>query len=295
MPQPAHITFIHGLANKPAPEQLRRIWLEALGAEHGGDEGFSLEDTGVTASFLYWADLFYDEPIPAGEYEAVQEDIEQTLPEALDKNLELANDDWARKFQQTYPDDFEDAETTEADLGYERIPLPGFIKRRAMKAFTREAHSYLFNVDGIRDTIRQRALDDFAAVPDGTRHVLVGHSQGSFIAYDVLTGTDCKPIDGFMTLGSPLGVDEIQDELNWTRDNGFPQKVRGDWVNVYDSLDVVARPDPKLANDFRQAGQPKVIDVNEQNWGRWRHSATKYYKGSKLRGHLRALCGREED
>lgn len=291
MPQPAHVTFIHGLANKPAPDQLRRIWLDALAAKVERDEGFSLQDVGVGASFVYWADLFYDEPIPAGEYEAVNEDIASSLP---DKDPELGDDKWISAFRDIYPDDFDDAETTEADPGYERIPLPGFIKKRVMKAIAKEAHSYLFNVDGIRDTIRQRVLDDFAKVPEGTRHVLVGHSQGSFIAYDILTGTDCKEIDGFMTLGSPLGVDEIQDELVWTRDNGFPTKVRGDWVNVYDSLDVVARPDPTLANDFRQNGAEKVIDVNEQNWGRWRHSATKYYSGPDLRRHLRALCGREE-
>ena len=96
------------------------------------------------------------------------------------------------------------------------------------------------------------------------------------------------------TLGSPLGVDEIQDRLVWTRENGFPAKLRGGWVNVYDSLDVVSRPDPKLANDFRKNGKEVVMDVNEQNWGTWRHSATKYFKGPELRRRLRRLCARDD-
>lgn len=99
-------------------------------------------------------------------------------------------------------------------------------------------------------------------------------------------------VDGLLTLGSPLGVDEVQERLVWTRENGFPNKVQTDWVNVYDPFDVVARLDPKLANDFKKSGKEVVIDVKENNWGKWRHSATKYLKGPLLRNHLRQLAGR---
>ena len=124
--------------------------------------------------------------------------------------------------------------------------------------------------------------------------MLVGHSQGTFIAYDVMTGVaDCPPIDGFITIGSPLGVDEVQDRLVWTRDQGFPGKLRGDWVNVFDPFDLVARLDLRPANDFRKAGGEVVIDIEESNWGSWRHSATKYLQGQQLRNQLRRLCDRE--
>ena len=53
--------------------------------------------------------------------------------------------------------------------------------------------------------------------------------------------------------------------------------------------------DPKLANDFKKCGTEVIIDVSEQNWGKWRHSATKYFQGDLLRAHLRRLCGREAD
>ncbi len=291
MAQPAHVTFIHGLANKPAPEELRRIWLDALGTPTESDDGFDLGAVGVTDSFVYWADLFYDEPIPPGEYESRSDELADSVPE----EPALGEGEWVLAMLEKFPDEFEDAPVTEEDPGFERIPLPWSIKKRLMREFVREAHAYLFDQDGIRQTIRQRVLEDLGNIPSDTRHVLVGHSQGSFIAYDVLTGTaDCKEIDGLMTLGSPLGVDEVQDRLVWTRDNGFPTKLRGNWVNVFDSLDVVARPDPKLANDFCRNGEKVVIDVNEQNWGTWRHSATKYFKGAKLRQHLRQLCGREQ-
>ena len=69
MTQPVYITFIHALANKPAPKELRRIWLDALKVPMSDVPGFDLGAVGVTDSFVYWADLFYDVPIPAEQAE----------------------------------------------------------------------------------------------------------------------------------------------------------------------------------------------------------------------------------
>ena len=185
----------------------------------------------------------------------------------------------------------EDPPTDPDDDPYELIPLPRSVKNLFMKKMVKEAHSYLFNVEGIKDVIRARvvrALTD----QDYDNTVIVGHSQGSFIAYDVLTTATCPEVQGFMTIGSPLGVDEIQQELSWSRENGFPSKLQGDWVNIYDSYDPVSRLDPKLSNDFRKHGDKIVKDIREQNWGKWRHSATKYLKGPKLRQELRRLSKR---
>lgn len=289
-----HVTFVHGLANKPAQSELRRIWLEALRAPVKGDDGFDLGAAGVDDGFVYWADLFYNSPLSATDYENTSRDVSKSLAGAIDQ---IPSDEWIAAMRKHYPDsDGAYADPPyERDLPqYERIPIPGFLKKAIMAEYLREAHDYLFNVNGIRDTIRNRVLEDLHTCSDGTRRILVGHSQGTFIAYDVMTAvTNCPPIDGFMTIGSPLGLDEVQDRLVWTRDNGFPAKLRGDWINVYDSFDLVARPDPILANDFRKAGSNVVIDVNEENWGTWRHSATKYLKGPQLRAHLRRLCARE--
>ena len=47
--------------------------------------------------------------------------------------------------------------------------------------------------------------------------------------------------------------------------------------------------DPKFANDYMRGGASAVEDVNENNWGKWRHSITKYLQGAQLRAHLREL------
>ena len=293
MPQSSHIVFIHGLSNKPPVEDLRRIWLDSLRASVDGDQGFDLSSVGVRDSFVYWANHFYDTPLSASDYESRSKE----LADSVSDEVELQASEWmtamSAKFPMEEEEVFEDAPVSDDTEEYERIPLPWFIKKKIMEHFLKEAHAYLFNVDGVRDTIRDQVIEVLnAAAPDSPK-VLVGHSQGSMIAYDILTGDDrCPEVDGLLTLGSPLGVDEVQDKLVWTRENGFPHKVKGDWVNVYDPFDVVARADPKLANDFKKGGEEAVVDVKEENWGKWRHSATKYFKGPKLRAHLRRLTGR---
>lgn len=111
MAQAAHVTFIHGRANKPAPVELRSIWLEALSTPVQGDNGFDLGAVGVTASFVYWAGLFYDEPIPPGGCESRSDDLEDSVP----VEARLDENDWILAMQEKLPDEFEDAPVTEED------------------------------------------------------------------------------------------------------------------------------------------------------------------------------------
>jgi pimeloyl-ACP methyl ester carboxylesterase len=187
----------------------------------------------------------------------------------------------------------------------ERVPLPWPVKERLMKKLLRDVHHYLFNVEQsprpgatyrVQDEIRGRmirTLTEGAARPGP--HIVVSHSMGTVIAYDCLKRVpDAPAVAGLMTIGSPLGLDEIQDKLKpeWSRAGGFPhERVRGGWVNVFDRLDPVAGFDPSLANDYRKSGEPVVDDVNEQNHGTWRHDIGKYLGGAQLRGKLRGLLG----
>ena len=295
MPE-TQIIFIHGLANKPEPAQLKRIWLESLAADRKENPGFDILTEGVHESFVYWADLFYDKPIESSQYENIEDELANSVADVG----KLASNDWTEKMRRKFKLDeehpFEDIEEDNAPT-YERVWLPSKLKKKLMQSFVVEAHDYLFDKNGVRGEIQKRVIKQITKAKEkGRRIVLLGHSQGSFIAYDVLTGVkDCPEIDGFLTMGSPLGVDEVQDGLVWTRSEGFPRKVIGDWINVYDPLDPVAGFDPKLANDFKMNNEKKVIDVKEYNWGKWRHSATKYFSGIKLRTHLRALADRQEN
>jgi hypothetical protein len=311
-----HITFIHGISNKPPAAQLLPLWEQALGREDGIDCGAE----GVTTSMVYWADVMYTGPDTDGagyesavELEAVAEvqpEWREELPDAERQFVEALADrigaDLAGPEEEAPPPDTKPP-TTPAEAAaleqLERVPLPWFIKRPLMKVLLRDVHHYLFNVDHaprpgerfrVRDEIRSRALE---ALNAGARlpgpHVVVSHSMGTVIAYDCLKRVaDSPPVDALVTLGSPLGLDEIQDKFRpeWTRDDGFPhERVRGEWVNVFDRLDPVAGFDAKLANDYRRGGSGVIHDIHEPNWGKWRHSITKYLRGQQLRSELRRL------
>jgi hypothetical protein len=54
-----HVTFIHGIANKPPLDDLLRIWRDTLA---DAAEPLPLGDRGVSSSMVYWADLLYEKP-----------------------------------------------------------------------------------------------------------------------------------------------------------------------------------------------------------------------------------------
>ncbi len=116
--------------------------------------------------------------------------------------------------------------------------------------------------------------------------------MGTIIMYDCLKRvTECPAIDGLMTIGSPLGIDEVQDKFapEWSRQKGFPEKLNGPWINVYDYLDPVTGFDGNIANDYKKDGNEIVEVIDEQNWGSWRHNITNYLSEPKLREALKKM------
>jgi hypothetical protein len=64
-----HLTFVHGIGNKPAADELHRIWLKAL-----ADGGLDLVDEDVTSRLIYWANVLYPElDRDVASYESVLE------------------------------------------------------------------------------------------------------------------------------------------------------------------------------------------------------------------------------
>jgi len=307
-----HVTFIHGIANKLPSDPLLDLWHRSLAENSGLDLGTE----GVTSSMVYWADVMYAEPLAEADQESASDEAVAESKSA-DAPLGVADMDageiaWtaslAAKLSVPLAVEAIGAAVIEAAPSpvketLERIPLPWPVKERLMKRLLRDVHHYLFNVDStprpgetfkVQDEIRGRmirALQEGAKKPGP--HVVVSHSMGTVVAYDCLKRVaDAPVVDAFMTVGSPLGLDEIQDKLKpeWSRDNGFPfEKVRGHWVNIYDRLDPVAGFDPVFANEYRKSGNKVVEDINEQNYGSWRHDLTKYFHGTQLRAKMREL------
>jgi hypothetical protein len=305
-----HVTFIHGIANKPPAPDLLRIWRDTLA---DAADPLPLGDLGVTSELVYWADLLYEKP---DENLAAYEGVLENTPEAVDAGgapsaprprtpEEAAFLDALRRHMTTMTESDMDAAppvpaTPQGAL--ERVPLPWFLKKRIMNAFLRDVHHYLFDVEygppgrptvPIQKTIRERFVATLGGQAVSRPHVVISHSMGTVIAYDCLKRVgECANVDGLITLGSPLGLDEVQDKLQpgWSRTDGFPHaRLAGGWTNVYDRLDPVCGFDPALANDYRKGGAEVVEDIAVQNDGAWRHSLTKYLRQPVVAAALRRM------
>jgi hypothetical protein len=306
----AHVTFIHGIANKPPPAELLRIWRETLA---NAADPLPLGDLGVSSELVYWADLMYDKP---DDNVAAHEGVLENTPAAVDggggavapqpRTAEEAAFLNALRQRMSSLSDAEMASAADIPAqpqgALERVPLPWFLKKPIMDAFLRDVHHYLFDVEfappgrtpvRIQQTIRQRFVDAVCSRAVSRPHVVMSHSMGTVIAYDCLKRVGaCAEVDGFITLGSPLGLDEVQDKLQpgWSRDDGFPhERLAGEWVNLYDRLDPVCGFDPRLANDYRKGSAGLVEDIAVQNDGAWRHSITKYLRQPQVAGALRRM------
>ena len=310
-----HITFIHGIANKPPEDILLQDWVSSL--EQGG---LNLGASGVTTSMVYWADVMYPSFESAtGSYESVDDGLgtadqdddlawteslegdEQALVEALRSKLRF---DVSEDGELSLNMPEESIVNPDGQLAFEAIPLPWFIKKRVMKRLLKDVYYYLFNKRfsprpgeeyQVRDHIRNlftQQLETDAQTNHGGPHIVVSHSMGTVIAYDCLKNVaNCPSVSGLMTVGSPLGISEVYDNLKpgYSRRDGFPsEKLAGSWINVYDRLDPVAL-DARISNDYQRDSQKVIIDQEVKNTGKWRHSSWKYFGQPTLCDHLKTL------
>jgi hypothetical protein len=326
----AAVVFIHGLAKKPPAVELIKLWQWALardnpnpGAFAPPNKGLDLSTNGVPHELNYWADVFYGEDTESdfsSYYEANQD-------------LELASEGLAGADAQTAlppPRSAEGARfvaAVQAKLAAHAALLPSAppqapvratvagadleiaawlpepVKAAIIKKAAMEAYYYLFDdeftrADGkrlqVRQVLRQRLIDQLLALQaQAERLVIVAHSMGTMIAYDVLRRCpDCPPVHTLITIGSPLGVTEVQEKLvaDGAKGVDFPAARLQHWINIYDPLDPVCGADPRLANDFAAVDGKQVRDLRESNWGNWRHTVTHYLAGPQLRAALAAAC-----
>lgn len=324
MKREAAVVFVHGLARKPAPAKLQEIWLWALARDNPmpsvfppPNAGFDLA-MGIPHHFNYYADVFYGEDYESdlgSYYEATgaaeivaelggasgsgpmpQNERERAFLEAFTAKLAA---------QPALSPVLAPVAATEGEKQLELAGwLPAPVREAIIKKAAMEAYYFLFNkeytrADGkrfhVRDELRQRLVREIeAALKVAEKVVMVTHSMGTMVAYDVLRNyPPCPRVDTLFTLGSPLGVKEVQDELcaPGLRRPDFPDERLEKWINIYDPLDPVCGADPRFASDYSPVNGKSVRDIRESNWGSWRHSATHYLAGTRFRSELGLAVG----
>ncbi len=132
----------------------------------------------------------------------------------------------------------------------------------------KQVTAYLTN-PAVRQAVQARVRE--AIGPDTS--VLVGHSLGTVVGYELLCSQPTPSVAGFVTLGSPLGIPNlIFDRLTPPPANGhgtWPPGIQR-WTNIADHADVVA-----LAKNLAPLFGNRLIDITVHN-GATAHDAAPY-------------------
>jgi endonuclease G len=132
--------------------------------------------------------------------------------------------------------------------------------------------------------IRELVLDTVeSSVPGGEPIVLVGHSLGSVVAFDLLSRLPAgQPVPVLVTCGSPLGLPVVQRNLLAKDQPRFPDRVGG-WLNAYDTKDVVA-----LAHPLGKSFGDRVDDLEVHNPS-YPHAIDDYLADERIAGRIGAV------
>ena len=266
------IIGIHGLANKPPREIQHRGWLDAM--REGLRRNCGIPEASIDFTSVYWADVLYPRPL--------NPDPEPYTKEPGKGPLKRYRDGWHTQLSAGALG-FGGRAVDGLKVWFGMDKLADLILARKLA----DLHRYYTNRK-LHDELQSRLLNALQQAA-GNRIMLICHSMGSIIAYDVLRELGrVDPrfvVDHFVTIGSPLGLPHVFYRIR--RENRLvrtPTIVR-QWSNFADRRDPVA-VDIHLADDFEpnDAGvgvrDDLVINGYRNPAGRPNHH--------KLYGYLRA-------
>jgi hypothetical protein len=137
----------------------------------------------------------------------------------------------------------------------------------ALKKFTYDVFVYL-----TLPAVRKKINEFIISAIDNSPCVVVAHSLGTVVGYDVLSKHNIANVKKYITVGSPLGLASIKSKL--TPPLAMPSCVSGGWFNAYDDRDVVALN--PLDKTYFDITPPIVNKSNVNNSTDNRHGITGY-------------------
>ena len=307
-PKAQTIVYVHGIGNKPLASVLKCQWDRALFGTDLGDH----------SRMAYWVNRAYypaEEDATCADGDVIEIDDDEATTraimalaagrptgeqEAIEQEISALTDDanqraWLHSLamRMQVAAEVSDHEVKAAGVATKVLPLPGFLRRlitrKLTRAFLRDVNDFFFHPTR-RDVMTTSLAERLEA--GGGPFVIIAHSQGSMIAYEVLrhlTKEQCD-VHLLVTIGSPLGLEEVKDVFKqWTGRRRLPVPACVDrWVNVADRLDPVSF-DTDISNDFTPKGQIEnhsAIGLNRDS-PRYPHSGTGYLRTDQVRGVVR--------
>ena len=213
------IIMVHGLSSKPPPGFSHQLWRSTLTENIRVDHhklAESLDANPGVFESAYWANVIpHHIPDDAGYCKKLKLQVDKVIDERRDikDGFHVGPKEKATSFFK--------------DRGLDLVKLLAgalTIKDDVMTEFFRETELYeqdQYIADQIRSPL-ENALRQ--AWDEGREPIIVSHSMGSFISYDVLWRFSHRKTDGFerynnkrvkmfITLGSPLGDSTVRDLL----------------------------------------------------------------------------------
>jgi hypothetical protein len=255
--QQPSIIYVPGMKPKPpAAEHAAVLWRCLLDGVRRADPAIADQMDGHESEFqlVPWTQLFYSE----------QRDLALDLPGV------------ERMLQMDGPDDLD---IREANHWHKRLGkliylvsdafpvLIDLVANPDLKAALKDTQRYFRNHENVAIRIRKMVSDVLLkAWNDGRRIILISHSLGSVIAYDVLwelsrrQASDLQ-VDRFVTIGSPLGMNFVQHRVlsaHEPLETRYPDNIRR-WENL-SAVGEMTALDREFADDFKQMLSMGLVD-----------------------------------
>lgn len=229
------IIGIHGMGNKPDIKQLQFWWQCAIREGLEGKGRFYF----LKFRLVYWASILNDFPLTI---------IKEPYMRAENKNIPHQNSEMRKRIRDQINEQL-DKIFLEKDgsLNFNRIT--DFI----IHHFLKDLDAYYADLPDEKDRIKRDMIcQELALTLHKNRRkkiLLVAHSMGSIIAWDVLTSyVPHVKIHTLVTIGSPLGIPVVKSRIISELKKSFPdysvpvtpENIQHNWFNLADFKDRVA-------------------------------------------------------
>jgi len=251
-----HIIFVPGKSPKPkANHHKELLWKTIIEGVRRVNPTVSanMQENSSDFKFADWNYLYYEE----------HDDINTHLPYV--ENL----------FQRKGPseDDIKQAQKWRHKLDkfiYSTIdsaPVLLRLLRGELKETASETNRYFDNDEQIASKVRERLKRRLRPLlADGGKVMIIGHSLGSVITYDTLwalSQLEQLPgeVDMFLSLGSPLGMNYVQERLLGAENKGtlkYPSNIKT-WSNVAADGDLISLY-RELSKSFNEMIELEMVD-----------------------------------
>lgn len=261
----SHIIIgIHGLSNKPDKDVLAKWWESSL--LEGLSKNEKLDNLSLTFTSVYWADVMYPEfDTDPDKYK-----------EAKEGAIKTYHDGWRDTLRKNFSDFGSNLlDSIKNHFGIDAVADE--VLRHKLKDLSR-----YYEVKKDRDVLRGR-LEKRILEHQNSRIMVLAHSMGSIIAYDVLRALGRKQprlvIDHFVTIGSPLGLPHVKYKISEESAVVRTPSIVKNWTNFADRRDPVAI-DTHLAGDYEpnMSGVQVKDDLICNDWGGINHKSYGYLR-----------------